>query len=145
MFNTESDFDPQLDCTRRDIRKVYLMAEGNNISMVRCIDQNLHQGIGKCRIHSAYRLSRLQYVGGWQWGRRIPLQCHRAPPHQCYHRILYHVHTSRYNDWRHQTSSFLGNLLFRYPITRPIPSSRTWRTYSIKKNLYTRAELPKLV
>ena len=28
-FNTESDFDPQLDCTRKDIRKVYLMALGN--------------------------------------------------------------------------------------------------------------------
>ena len=29
-FNTNSDFDPQLDCTRRDKRKVYLMGKGNN-------------------------------------------------------------------------------------------------------------------
>ena len=28
--NTNSDFDPQLDCTRRDKRKVYLMGKGNN-------------------------------------------------------------------------------------------------------------------
>ena len=29
-LNTESDFDPQLDCTHKDIREVYLMAEENN-------------------------------------------------------------------------------------------------------------------
>ena len=37
-LNTESDFDPQLDCTHKDIRKVYLMAEENNRWYVASID-----------------------------------------------------------------------------------------------------------
>ena len=37
-FNTQSDFDPPLDCTRKDIRKVYLMALGNKRWYVASID-----------------------------------------------------------------------------------------------------------
>ena len=37
-LNTESDFDPQLDCTHKDIREVYLMAEENNTWYVASIN-----------------------------------------------------------------------------------------------------------